>query len=293
LGEQCDDHNLVSGDCCSATCKLEPAGASCTDDFNPCTTDQCNASGVCLHAGNTNPCDDGNQCTSGDTCSGGQCIGTLLPVGTACDDFDACTTTDTCDAEGFCQPGPPLACNACQTCDFVDGCVTFIDPLCHEPDKSVVKMRDQVPDDRDLVVWKHAGTGNVDAFGDPAISTASPLAVYDDVAAQPAIVAALHAPAGGTCGSGPCWAPRASGFRYRDAALANNGLSGILLSATSTGRTKISLKGKGGGLGPPATLTGVDLPVKVQLKASNGQCWNADYPTADKHNPVYFTAHTP
>src|SRR5207237_3861935 len=34
LGEQCDDGNLVAGDCCSPTCQFEPAGQACAN--NPC-----------------------------------------------------------------------------------------------------------------------------------------------------------------------------------------------------------------------------------------------------------------
>lgn len=46
-GEQCDDGNTTSGDCCSATCQFE-VGA----------------------------CDDGSHCTVGDTCVGATCVGT-------------------------------------------------------------------------------------------------------------------------------------------------------------------------------------------------------------------------
>ncbi len=45
--EECDDGNLLSGDCCSATCSFEPAGASCDDD-DVCTTgDACDGEGAC------------------------------------------------------------------------------------------------------------------------------------------------------------------------------------------------------------------------------------------------------
>ncbi len=46
-GEQCDDGNTASGDCCNSTCQFEPAGQSC-NDHNTCTTGEtCNAAGVC------------------------------------------------------------------------------------------------------------------------------------------------------------------------------------------------------------------------------------------------------
>jgi cysteine-rich repeat protein len=46
--EECDDGNTLGGDCCSATCELEPDGAAC---------------------------DDGDGCTLGDACAAGLCSG--------------------------------------------------------------------------------------------------------------------------------------------------------------------------------------------------------------------------
>ena len=74
-GEQCDDGNLVDGDCCSSVCSFEVAGGSCGDDGNICTDDQCDGAGACLHINNSDPCDDGAFCTVGDTCQGGVCQG--------------------------------------------------------------------------------------------------------------------------------------------------------------------------------------------------------------------------
>ncbi len=46
-GEACDDGNAANGDCCSATCQLDPPGTSC-DDRNPCTVgESCDEAGVC------------------------------------------------------------------------------------------------------------------------------------------------------------------------------------------------------------------------------------------------------
>ncbi len=48
-GEQCDDGNSASGDCCSAGCQFEPAGSVCNDDGLVCTADACNGTGTCDH----------------------------------------------------------------------------------------------------------------------------------------------------------------------------------------------------------------------------------------------------
>jgi len=81
--EECDDGNRVSGDCCRATCELDPAGTVC-DDGNACTTaGTCDGSGTC----STSPvsCDDGDPCTA-DSCDpslGCQHIAVCSPTPTA------------------------------------------------------------------------------------------------------------------------------------------------------------------------------------------------------------------
>ncbi|MDI7269410.1 MAG: hypothetical protein QME96_15590, partial [Myxococcota bacterium] len=52
------------------------------NDFNVCTDDSCNpATGLCVYAANTAPCEDGNPCTTPDRCSGGACVaGPGLPA---------------------------------------------------------------------------------------------------------------------------------------------------------------------------------------------------------------------
>jgi hypothetical protein len=64
----------------------------------------------------------------------------------------------------------------------------------------------------------------------------------------------------------------------------------IALKAGTAGKAKITLKGAGAGLGLPLTLASVSTPVVVQLKAENGSCWEADYPSALRNNPVEFRA---
>src|SRR5438552_2154911 len=75
LGEQCDDGNLVAGDCCSPTCQFEPAGQACAN--NPCISGStCDGAAACVGGTpNTLPCNDGSACTTADTCAGGVCVG--------------------------------------------------------------------------------------------------------------------------------------------------------------------------------------------------------------------------
>src|SRR5262245_14108746 len=47
--ENCEDGNHANGDCCSARCRVDPAGTAC-DDGNACTIgDVCDATGTCTH----------------------------------------------------------------------------------------------------------------------------------------------------------------------------------------------------------------------------------------------------
>ena len=49
-GEECDDGNPFDGDCCSSTCRLDPAGTPCGEDGDLCTIDRCDGAGTCVHA---------------------------------------------------------------------------------------------------------------------------------------------------------------------------------------------------------------------------------------------------
>jgi cysteine-rich repeat protein len=154
-GERCDDGNQAAGDCCSATCQFEAAGAACGDDGNSCTSDTCNGAGACIHGGpcddgnsctddvctsgvcsnpvRTGSCDDGNACTSGETCVGDVCTGAAV----SCDDGNPCTA-DTCDAAGGCQHASLAAGSPCEdgdacgpdTCDAAGECVEVNKPAC-------------------------------------------------------------------------------------------------------------------------------------------------------------------
>src|SRR5262249_23764888 len=91
-----EDGNQADGDCCSARCRLDPAGTAC---------------------------DDGNSCTIGDVCPGDSlaCAGAPAPAGQACDgDFDPCTA-DVCgagNAAGTCThvPVPAAECRRATAC---------------------------------------------------------------------------------------------------------------------------------------------------------------------------------
>src|SRR5258706_11342302 len=65
-GEDCDDGNVSGGDCCSALCRFEPTGSTCSDG-NACTVNDACSTGVCT--GTSTPDSDGDGlCNAIDNC---------------------------------------------------------------------------------------------------------------------------------------------------------------------------------------------------------------------------------
>jgi cysteine-rich repeat protein len=131
-GEDCDDHNNVNGDCCSALCHFEATGSTCSDG-NACTTGDTCSAGTCV-GGPAAVCNDGNACTA-DSCNPATgCVFNPTPLnGTSCNDGNACTTADRCNA-GACVGGGTVVCNdfngcTLDTCNPASGCVFDPAPL--------------------------------------------------------------------------------------------------------------------------------------------------------------------
>jgi cysteine-rich repeat protein len=285
-GEQCDDGNLLPGDCCSATCTAEPAGGSCADDGNVCTADVCDGAGSCSHPpgnGGTlcRPATDG--CDAPETCSGASTVcppDAKEPDGTACSE-DACFTGQTCSS-GVCTSGAPVICPACEACDSDLGCLADPEPACREPfvsGRSSLVLKDKSPDTADKVIWKWVkGQTTVLAdFGDPSSAGDYQLCVFDESGARPTVLLRATAHAGGTCAGSVCWKATSSGFKYVDRENSPHGLNKIVLKAGGDGGAKVVLKGKGELLDMPAMPVGT--PVLVQLSGGT-TCWEATYSDA-------------
>ncbi|TMA58782.1 MAG: hypothetical protein E6J75_04610 [Deltaproteobacteria bacterium] len=120
LGEQCDDGNTLNGDCCSATCKFEPAGSPCPNPIpNACISTACNGAAACVATPNMALCNDGNACTTADVCTAGVCVG---GPALGCNDGNVCTD-DSCDPATGCVHTPnSLPCNDGNPCTSGDAC---------------------------------------------------------------------------------------------------------------------------------------------------------------------------
>jgi hypothetical protein len=88
---------------------------------------------------------------------------------------------------------------------------------------------------------------------------------------------------GSMCGGTFCWRPNGlRGFKYSDSSGAADGITRVRLKVGS-GNASILVKGKGAALRvPPAAdpnnLIYQDPDVTVQLRNSDGICWEAVYP---------------
>jgi cysteine-rich repeat protein len=147
-GENCEDGNTSSGDCCDSNCVTEDSGAACEIGGGTCTPDFCDGSGTC-QAGSPiedgTSCNDGFVCTLGDQCSDGvctsgaqrdcshfddgclrgvcdedigECVVQALSDPLLCDDLNVCTF-DSCDQDLGCQHVAVLG-----PCDDGDSCTT-------------------------------------------------------------------------------------------------------------------------------------------------------------------------
>jgi len=164
--------------------------------------------------------------------------------------------------------------------------------------KLLLKDRTAGADKADLVLWRWSRGARTDAadFGDPGATDQYAVCIYDATGSSLLFVA--NAPAGGACGTKPCWKalgkpPASKGFRYRDKERTPDGLLKVRLKPGADGKAKIILKGKGENLsvspqGLPALP--LPLPVTVQLQAGNGECWGATYSTALVNGPTTFKA---
>jgi hypothetical protein len=110
---ECDDGDVLGGDCCSDVCLLDPAphlsdeprpagpapARSCDYDGTVCTTGTCDT--ACTWAGlSTPPEDDDNQTWA---CTGSeQCTEVDAAAGTPCEEDGTLCTAEACDGAGTC-----------------------------------------------------------------------------------------------------------------------------------------------------------------------------------------------
>lgn len=149
--------------------------------------------------------------------------------------------------------------------------------------KALLVLKDNANDDgKDLLLWKWLKGASTDKleFGNPVTTQGYELCIYDSTG----LVANASIPAGSA------WRETGSGFKYRDASGAAEGIQTIILKAGADQKAKIIVRGKGAGLDMP-NLGLLTSPLTVQLKrAGSPTCWGAVYsfPPALKNTAAMF-----
>jgi len=278
----CDPAEVCPGnsnDCPADT--LTPSGTECRTSAGACDpAEDCTGSSPTCPADALEPsstvcrvaahdCDATENCTG----SGPACPADLSqPDGTTCSDGDACSFDDEC-AAGICTPGSTVTCATCEICDPGGGCIEAPRTGCGvstEPLRSKILIKDTSPDDVDKIIWKWIKGEAVTTpeFGDPLGTDDYAFCVFD----QTGLVMSAAVPAGGTCGTKPCWkALNGKGYKYVNKAATPEGITKLLLKAGGAGLSKVIAKGKGLPLIMP-TLP-LTLNVTAQVQSENGECW--------------------
>ncbi len=259
-GEDCERSAALQRTCCSpATCRFDAAGATCASDGDPCTDDQCDGAGTCVHPPNVAPCDDGDGCTTMDRCVEGACVG-----------------------------GPPLTCESpCETCAH-GRCAVPRDTGCGTdvPRGSTLALRAGGHAARNELGWRWRGGAPL-VPADLDTSDSLTLCIADEGLDGPVLRLAATVPGGGACGRHPCWQASAAGRRYRNDAGTPDGVTSIRVRPDAAGYGRIEVKAKGEHLAVPALPLTPSVLVRLQ-RAATGRCWEARFGAPTRNDATRF-----
>jgi hypothetical protein len=156
------------------------------------------------------------------------------------------------------------------------------------PKKSKLSLRNKPGrPEKDSLAWSWTAGAPVgdQEFGAPATTTDLHMCIYD----ERGLVLSATAPAGGTCGSKPCWKESKKKLRYSDKGATPDGLRKLSLKPGDAGKARIKVAGKGEALGIDAL--DIEGEVTVRLGRSDGTpCWEARYPNPDRSDGNRYDA---
>ncbi len=149
----------------------------------------------------------------------------------------------------------------------ITGCITPTPP---HPTR--LWMNTRASHRRDNVVWKwyRGASAQALAFADPTTTSDYAFCLYGEGSGgETSLLFAATAPAASY------WRQTGTGFRYRTGTGLPNGLTKVYLDARRGGRGRIVLKGRGRQLHLPDLP--VTVPLRVQLQAASGECFEGRY----------------
>jgi cysteine-rich repeat protein len=271
--EQCDDGHLRPGDCCSATCTLEP-NCQCLTPNPPLSPPRqvCSSTVACgdSKVGGTEVCDDGNT-LDGDGCShdcnnieigydcpsaGGTCTPRADPCGNgsldsqeACDDHNQ-VAGDGCAAN--CQVEPGYVCpTAGQACQPIEVC----------GDRKVSYTRGETCDDRNQAAGDgcsatcHIEPGYVCTTAQPSVCT------YDVACADRRITGSETCDDGNQTAGDGCSATCPTIPRRRTPPARPPSISGTTTTPRSTSQFRGSSRYRRRPTGPTCTTARSSIPM--------------------------------
>lgn len=154
-----------------------------------------------------------------------------------------------------------------------------------EGGKASLKIRDHAADFRDRLVWKWTvgQATTFEDFGDPLTTSDYQICVYDSAGDT---IARASAPAGGQCGDRPCWEDAGTKYFYRsrDRTPAVGLRSSVRLTLRPGLDRKARILAQARGVHLGLHPLPVDQPLTIQIKNSDGVCWEAIYSAPAKVN---------
>jgi len=162
---------------------------------------------------------------------------------------------------GSCPPTPPLV--KCRTAVAT---------------RSLLSMAQKTGDatrNKLAWVWK-GGLVHPADLGNPTTTTDYRLCFYDGA---DTLFLNLLVPAGGDCGTAPCWKTLKTGFAYKKKEGTTEGVAGFSIKVGADGIASLKLKAKGDRLDlPTLPLAQAPQPVRVMMiNNQNGLCLSASY----------------
>jgi hypothetical protein len=143
-------------------------------------------------------------------------------------------------------------------------------------------ISDRTPDSRDsmLLIGRDSTIPSVE-LGDPVRTTVYNLCIYDDSAGVPVLAWGAEVPPLSDCsGRRPCWRTLGSrGYFYLDASGAHSGIRVIFLfhNLGQPRMARVLVSARGANVVPPGLPMEQDPMVRVQIKNSEGFCWEDTY----------------